>query len=66
MGNVPTVSYGYDRVRFIKPVFIGDTVTLTYEVAERDDAAGRITSRIRVENQRGELVAVASHVLKIV
>src|SRR4029077_13582941 len=25
-----SVSLGYDRVRFLAPVFIGDTVTLTY------------------------------------
>lgn len=24
------VSLGYDRVRFLKPVFIGDTITVTY------------------------------------
>jgi len=24
--NVNTFSYGYDRLRFIKPVFIGDTI----------------------------------------
>src|SRR5438876_107046 len=28
------VSLGYDRVRFLAPVFIGDTVTLTYTIAE--------------------------------
>lgn len=24
--NINTFSYGYDRLRFIKPVFIGDTI----------------------------------------
>lgn len=66
MGNVPTVSYGYDRVRFIKPVFIGDTVFLTYSISAREDRVGRITADIKVENQRGDLVAVATHILKLV
>jgi 3-hydroxybutyryl-CoA dehydratase len=66
MGNVPTVSYGYDRIRFIRPVFIGDTVTLVYEIAERNDEEGRILSNISVENQRGELVALAVHILRLV
>src|SRR3972149_8497988 len=30
------VSYGYDRIRFPNPVFFGDTVTVTYEIAEAD------------------------------
>src|SRR5690242_20493029 len=30
------VSLGYDRVRFLRPVFIGDTVTATYTIAEVD------------------------------
>ena len=33
------VSLGYDRIRFIAPVFIGDTITITYRVAEIDPAS---------------------------
>ena len=66
MGNIPTISYGYDRIRFMDPVLIGDTVTLTYEIVDRKDEEGRIFSNVRVENQRGELVAVATHILKVV
>jgi acyl dehydratase len=60
------VSYGYDRIRFPKPVFIGDTVTVTYEIAEHDPAAGKIFSRVTCTNQRNEVVAAATHILKIV
>jgi 3-hydroxybutyryl-CoA dehydratase len=60
------VSYGYDRIRFPKPVFIGDTVTVTYEIAEHDPAAGKILSRATCTNQRQEVVAAATHILKIV
>jgi len=60
------VSYGYDRIRFPAPVFIGDTVTVTYQVAERDETARKAFSRVTVTNQRGEVVAAAVHILKVV
>ncbi|HEV8673011.1 MAG TPA: MaoC family dehydratase [Methylomirabilota bacterium] len=60
------VSYGYDRIRFPKPVFIGDTISVTYEIAERDVAAGKTFSKVTCTNQRGEVVAAATHILKVV
>jgi acyl dehydratase len=60
------VSYGYDRIRFPAPVFIGDTVTVTYRIAERDIAARKAFSQVTVTNQRGEVVAAAVHILKVV
>lgn len=63
-GNMPMVSYGYDRVRFVRPVFIGDTITVQYTVTERDEAAGKIFSEVTVSNQRDEIVTVATHILK--
>ena len=59
-------SLGYDRVRFVKPVMIGDTVTVDYRVAEVDPEAMRTRSDITVTNQRGETVAVATHILKFI
>ncbi|TQM13370.1 MULTISPECIES: MaoC family dehydratase [Pseudonocardia] len=64
LGNPPTVSYGYDRVRFIKPVFIGDTLTVRYTVADVDEQEQRCTSDVKVFNQDGELVSAATHILK--
>ncbi len=60
------VSYGYDRIRFPRPVFMGDTVTVTYEIVERDETAGKTFARVTCTNQRGEVVAVATHILKVV
>lgn len=64
LGNSPTVSYGYDGVRFIKPVFIGDTLTVRYTVVSVDSEAGRSSAKVTVENQNGELVSAATHILK--
>ena len=58
------VSVGMDHVRFIKPVFLGDTVTVRYEIAAVDLNRRRSVSSIEVTNQDGALVAVASHILQ--
>jgi acyl dehydratase len=65
--NVNTFSYGYDRLRFIKPVFIGDTIrTRTTITAKEDDpkrpGSGRVIERCEVINQRGEVVLAADHI----
>ena len=60
------VSLGYDKVRFLKPVAIGDTVTVDYCIEEVDTEKMRSRSQINVTNQHGELVAVASHILMLV
>jgi 3-hydroxybutyryl-CoA dehydratase len=58
------VSLGYDRVRFLAPVFIGDTVTLTYTVAEIELQKRQSLADISVVNQNSMLVSVARHVLR--
>lgn len=58
------VSLGYDRVRFLAPVFLGDTVTVDYEIAEITPETRRSVGDIKVTNQDGTLVAVAQHILK--
>jgi 3-hydroxybutyryl-CoA dehydratase len=58
------VSLGYDRIRFVKPVFIGDTISVVYTIAGIDHEKRRSTARIEITNQGGEVVAVADHILK--
>jgi acyl dehydratase len=58
------VSLGYDRVRFLAPVFIGDTVTVTYAIAEVDAQKRQSIADIEVTNQNGTLVTVARHILR--
>ncbi len=57
------VSLGYDRVRFIKPVFINDTVTVTYTVSEIDLEKRRSYAKVEVVNQDGVTVAAAEHIM---
>lgn len=63
-GDETPVAVGYDRIRFLKPVFLGDTVTVDYNFTEIDPDKRRTTAEIEVKNQDGELVAVAQHILQ--
>ena len=68
--NPEAFSYGYDRVRFVRPVFIGDTLATRCTVAElRDDPKrpqlGVVVERLEASNQRGEVVLVADHLLMV-
>lgn len=62
------ISYGYDKVRFRKPVFIGDTVHLKVEVTSseidlRRSNMRRVVETTNVVNQRGEVVLSLDHIL---
>jgi monoamine oxidase len=66
--NPVAFSYGYDRVRFIRPVFIGDTIRTRVTIAAKDDDpkrkdVGRVVERCEVLNQRDEVVLAADHIL---
>lgn len=58
------VSLGYDRLRFLKPVFMGDTITVQYEITAIDPEAKRSTADVRITNQDGELTTVGQHIMK--
>jgi hypothetical protein len=45
-------------------VRLGDTVTVTYRVARIDAAEAKAYADIALTNQRGETVAVGTHILK--
>src|SRR5437879_10338272 len=42
----PMVSVGYNRVRFLKPVRLGDTLTIDYEISSVDAQPERIISKL--------------------
>jgi acyl dehydratase len=64
------MSYGYDRLRFVHPVFIGDTLHVEVTVKEKRDDPKRPNHGIVVEacqviNQKGETVLVCEHLLLV-
>jgi 3-hydroxybutyryl-CoA dehydratase len=62
----PMVSVGYDRIRFLKPVYFGDTLTIDYEITGVERERERTIAKIEVKNQRDELVAILTHIMQLV
>jgi acyl dehydratase len=73
------VSLGYDRIRFLAPVYLGDTIEVVYTIESIDPERRRSTADISIKvvggpnagganagvpNAGGELVAVGKHILK--
>ncbi|WP_308493459.1 MaoC family dehydratase [Microbacterium terrisoli] len=65
--NPQSMSYGYDRVRFIRPVHIGDTITVTARITDksdhrsRPDELGYVHEQVTVRNHLGETVLALVH-----
>ncbi|MCD7107517.1 dehydratase [Rhizobium sp. DKSPLA3] len=68
--NPVAFSYGYDRLRFVRPVHIGDTIRTRVTISAREDDPkradrGRVIERCEVLNQRDEVVLAADHILLV-
>ncbi len=68
--NPRAMSYGYDRLRFVRPVFLNDTIRVRVSVKElREDGKrpkhGIVVEALEVVNQRSETVLVAEHLLLV-
>jgi len=68
--NPVAFTYGYDRLRFPKPVFIGDTIytRVTIKGKEEDPKRpgfGRVVEACEVINQRGDVVLYCEHILVV-
>lgn len=68
--NPEAFSYGYDRLRFIKPVFIHDTLRVRVTIKEKRDSPksprhGIVVELCEVFNQRNETVLACEHLLMV-
>lgn len=68
--NPEAFSYGYDRLRFIKPVFIGDTIHVRVTIKDKRDAPksaghGIVVELCEVLNQQGATVLACEHLLMV-
>lgn len=64
--NPLSMSYGYDRIRFVRPVFIGDTIRVRAEITGKRDHpkradVGFVDEQVTVTNQHGDVVAALVH-----
>lgn len=67
--NPEAFSYGYDRLRFIKPVFIGDTIHVRVSIKEKREhkkpTHGVVSELVEVLNQKNETVLACEHLLLV-
>jgi acyl dehydratase len=68
--NPEAFSYGYDRLRFIKPVFIGDTIHVKVTLKEKrgypkNPVYGVVVEVVEVINQKSEVVLACEHLLLV-
>jgi acyl dehydratase len=67
--NEVSMTYGYEKLRFIKPVFIGDTLKVTVTIKEikehKKPGYGIVTELVECTNQHNELVMVCEHLLLV-
>jgi len=62
----PMVSVGYERIRFLKPVYFGDTLIIDYVIESIERERERTIAKIEVKNQNGDLVAILTHIMQLV
>lgn len=64
--NPRSFSYGHDNVRFVNPVYVGDTISVSREVVdkeEHDAEYGKVVYRYETTTQDGEVVCVNDHTM---
>ncbi|MBP1762734.1 MAG: acyl dehydratase [Firmicutes bacterium] len=53
-GNV----YANQSIKFLKPVYIGDTITATATIVEKIEAKHMVKLETKCENQKGEMIMI--------
>ena len=64
--NEMAMTYGFDRIRFIQPVFIDDTIYVVTRIKEKKNhkkpGYGLVAEQVETYNQNNELVMVCEHI----
>lgn len=67
--NPLAMTYGYEKLRFPKPVFIGDTIRTKVTIADKRDHKrpefGIVVEKLEVINQRDECVMACEHLFLV-
>ena len=64
--GIPALSYGYDRLRFTKPVPIGRTIVASCTPRSYETERQVLHCDVRVMDEDDEVCLVADHLLKLV
>lgn len=62
--GIDGVAAGYDRIRFLGPVFFGDTIRVEYRISKIDREKLRTHAELKVTNQDGKQVLAGDHLIK--
>ncbi|PKF80346.1 dehydratase [Vibrio sp. vnigr-6D03] len=68
--NPLAFTYGYERLRFPNPVYIGDTIKSRITISKKVDdpkreGFGQVTETVEVLNQDGKTVLYCEHILLV-
>lgn len=67
--NEVAMTYGYERLRFLKPVFIGDTIRVRISISDvkehKKPGFGLVTEKVEALNQNDDLVMICEHILLV-
>ncbi len=67
--NEVSMTYGYERLRFTKPVFINDTIKVNVTIKDKKEHKkpeyGLVTELVECYNQHNELVMLCEHILMV-
>ncbi len=68
--NPHAMTYGYERLRFPAPVFVGDTIRTTVTVGRKNDdpkraAHGQVVEICETKNQTDKTVMYCEHILLV-
>lgn len=67
--NEVSMTYGYEKLRFIRPVFINDTLQVKVTIKDCKDhkkpGFGLVTEAVECFNQHGEVVLACEHLLLV-
>lgn len=66
--NPRAFTYGYERLRFPTPVYIGDTIATTVTIGRKEEAPkrpghGKVIEVCETKNQDGKTVMYCEHIL---
>lgn len=62
--GIDGVAAGYDKLRFLGPVFFGDTIRIEYRISRIDREKQRTHAELKVTNQNGKQVLAGDHLIK--
>ena len=68
--NPHAMTYGYERLRFPNPVYIGDTIHTEIEISKmyddpKRDGFGQIVETCNIKNQTDQTVLFCEHILLV-